>query len=242
MQIYLLAIDEYWTQCEFRFEQLLQLLSLAGQLPIKSMVSYSDRCVSLGNQVLQMYVLHQVTGINPRKVLGKLKFGPSGKPMIDGVYFNLSNDKETSVNSMVVSMESPVGIDLINWRLVTEEFVAEMTPVCHASEARMLVCLNPCRMFAQLWSLKESYVKYLGVGITRIKLDLLEFRQVRLLTESGDINEDIELYIDGAKVGVAVVMRLWRSDVYVTVISGTSQRSQLIELDLKHVCQVCSRN
>lgn len=90
-------------------------------------------------------------------------FNAWGKPFLSGfpqVFYNISHCKK-AVAAVLSSRR--VGIDI--------EFVREYSPkvarrVCSQAEISLIESSDdPSRMFFRLWTLKESYIKALGVGM-----------------------------------------------------------------------------
>ncbi len=97
-----------------------------------------------------------------------------GKPYLPdapGVHFSLSHSGSMA---MCAVADSPVGCDIQELSSARRgERVARrfFTP---AEYARITAAAGPEREFARLWTLKESYVKYLGTGIDGCPLDSFE--------------------------------------------------------------------
>ncbi|GMM39051.1 holo-[acyl-carrier-protein] synthase [Saccharomycopsis crataegensis] len=243
--VFLLPIDAFWLENEFNFEVSLRLLPLRNQLKVKNQKYFRDRCLGLGNQLLLVYVLWLMNqSWSIEQVLSRLHHGSNGKPMFEDVDFNLSNDKESLLNSMAIA-GGTVGLDTINFHLINRQFVDEIKlGTLHDSELALLEKQTEeedyLRLFAQLWSLKESYTKYLGTGLIGVDLKQLEFRNVRLITTAGDSNTGIQLYIDGKrKVLGAIMTRLYNDQVYYSVVTDKDSPSlQEIVVGLKDLCSV----
>ena len=112
-----------------------------------------------------------------------IKYGPNGKPELDGVYFNLSHSEEWV--ACAISQQS-VGCDVekigpVNER-IAKRFFSE-------NEVRYLDALEGEKKqeeFFRLWTMKESYMKMTGEGMT-LGLDRVEFK----------LEEPVKAYRDG---------------------------------------------
>ncbi len=95
---------------------------------------------------------------------GPWAFYPHGKPYLlryPKLHFNISHCEEAAA---CVVANHPVGIDVesIGTQLDSEL----MEHVCHEEECRsILQAENPAQAFAQIWTRKESYLKYSGTGL-----------------------------------------------------------------------------
>ena len=104
----------------------------------------------------------------------RVSINEHGKPClpdVPGVHFSLSHSGSMA---MCAIADSPVGCDIQELSAARRgERVARrfFTP---AEYARIAAAANPEREFVRLWTLKESYVKYLGTGIGGCPLDSFE--------------------------------------------------------------------
>ena len=105
-------------------------------------------------------ILGEVTGRAPRSI--EIATSAHGKPLVDGVEFNLSHSSELAV---VAVAESRVGIDVERVRdrpvlEIAERFFApdEVDELRRAGD--------PLHAFFRCWTAKEAYLKARGEGIT----------------------------------------------------------------------------
>lgn len=96
-----------------------------------------------------------------------LRYGKEGKPYCDnsaGFYFNLSHSGDYAVCAV---SQGEVGIDIqkrkeFNWKVAERFFAKEETVrLKDAQEA------DKNRIFNEIWTLKESYIKYTGRGMNQ---------------------------------------------------------------------------
>lgn len=124
---------------------------------------------SLGAELLLMAALQELGGPMPPL---EITCSEAGKPALqDGPAFSLSHSGERVLCAL---SDEPVGADLQQLRpcnpaLVRRFFTAEEGAWLEAQQERDLA-------FTLLWSLKESYVKFLGSGIAETHLDSFTVR------------------------------------------------------------------
>ncbi len=147
----------------------LSMADLAGLWPLlseqrKALVDrfkfFRHRRQSAMAYILLRYALIHEVGIR-NKV--EFEFGPHGKPFLKdypGIHFNLSH---CPVGVICSISDSPVGVDIAQ---VTTENLECAETAMHINERREIVkSADDARTFARFWSLKESYLKFLGRGI-----------------------------------------------------------------------------
>ncbi len=102
-------------------------------------------------------ILEQEYGIlNP-----VLELGPHGKPFLpDGPHFNISHSRG---HVAVAFSPEPVGLDMEQVRPFHEKLPQR---IFSPGELLWFQRRNSCRVdFFKLWTLKESYYKYMGTGL-----------------------------------------------------------------------------
>ena len=125
--------------------------------------------LSLGAERLLMAALQELGGPMPPL---EITCSEAGKPALqDGPAFSLSHSGERVLCAL---SDEPVGADLqqlrpCNSALVRRFFTAEEGAWLEEQRERDLA-------FSLLWSLKESYVKFLGSGIAGVHLDSFTVR------------------------------------------------------------------
>lgn len=123
-----------------------------------------DRQLSLGAELLLLYGLEQ-QGIKLREMT--YKYGENGKPYLTGnqeVYFNLSHSEE-----VVICAISPqeIGCDVeklheINLNVARRFFCKGEYDMINAEKSEE----KRREMFFRLWTLKESFIKLTGMGMS----------------------------------------------------------------------------
>lgn len=139
--------------------------------------SQQKRKQSLGVGLLLQYVLKRQGKPDVR-----IRIGQNGKPEADGIYFNLSHAGQVVICAVG---DVPVGCDVEQLkkepRAVAERFFCE-------SEKNYLDTLGEeerTRAFFRIWTMKESYMKMTGEGLS-LGMDRIECK----LSESAEIYRD----------------------------------------------------
>ncbi len=103
----------------------------------------------------------------------KLSYGPNGKPEADGMFFNLSHSGEWAVCAI---SNASVGCDVEEIAQVREGIAERFFT---EKEVQYLNCFDGAQKqheFFRLWTLKESYMKMTGegmsLGLNRFEFDL----------------------------------------------------------------------
>lgn len=118
---------------------------------------------------IRCIVADALLGLLPGFVPENLKRTPEGKPYLqdrDDLYFNLSHSGRWVV---IAWGNCPVGIDVEQLHMdVGKENIARRY-FCPHEQAYVFSAEGEERekRFFQIWTMKESYLKYLGTGITR---------------------------------------------------------------------------
>jgi 4'-phosphopantetheinyl transferase len=114
-----------------------------------------DRLRSLAAGMLLEYAL------GARKA-GAVFIGEYGKPRVEGgPHFNISHSGDYV---LLAAADAPVGIDIELW---TDGDCSALADAAFHEDERALLGRSPsARSFFDLWTLKESYVKMLGTGLS----------------------------------------------------------------------------
>jgi 4'-phosphopantetheinyl transferase len=138
------------------------------------------------NEIFVKYCIQQVTGCKLCDV--KIERDENGKPYVSNfieLYFNLSHSHNLLI---CVISEKQVGIDVefIKKYTVSDKLVAFFSNI---EWAYIQSFQNKAHPFYELWTLKESYLKYLGVGLKkRLKsFEIILTNEGYLVIEKGEI-------------------------------------------------------
>ncbi|CAL9735531.1 L-aminoadipate-semialdehyde dehydrogenase-phosphopantetheinyl transferase [Monosporozyma servazzii] len=176
--ILILDIGNSGLEDAFKFETAMRLLPLPVQASVLSKKSQGDKIRTLCNRILQLYGCLVLSGVQKRNDL-KFKRGKYGKPIMDSqtahLAFSMSNGEEHVCMYIKKNVDNDsakpidVGIDIASVKDLqkSEELELYKDVFSEAEYTTLLRCpkedIN--KLFAQYWSLKESYTKYLGSGL-----------------------------------------------------------------------------
>jgi 4'-phosphopantetheinyl transferase len=93
--------------------------------------------------------------------------GPHGKPLLvgqDDLFFNVSHSGDMVVAAF---SEYDLGVDIERHGRARLEVANRFFHPAEQEMIRAAAEVDRARLFADLWTIKESYVKYLGTGIPR---------------------------------------------------------------------------
>ncbi len=143
--------------------------------------------------------------------------------MADGWRFNVSHTEELVV--LAIGLERSFGIDIesparpVPWR-VAQHFFAE-------PEVRMLDALDPTRRVARfwdLWTLKESYAKALGLGLS-LPFDGFWF--------GFDDHDQPALHTDASPLHPGGLWRFWLADLLGHRLALCAQQDEALPVRLQ---------
>ena len=146
---------------KFNYEDVFDLLPTERQYKVLKYKSTAAKNLSAAAYMLLKFAVKDFAGLNevPETVLNE-----HGKPYfknIDDLYFNLSHC-ETGVACGISKNE--IGVDIQDIRKYSE---ATVKKIMTAGEREIIEKSNtPERAFAKIWSMKESYVKLKGEGLS----------------------------------------------------------------------------
>lgn len=243
-------IDESVLQLrdEFKFEWLLRNLDLPSQLKVRNIKNELDRYVKLINMLILSYVVSTVENKMSKLEMTRNKYG---KPkMLNRKYqFNISD--ENGLVSIAIgfneNMEAEdIGMDLANPKDI-ERF--ELSDLAHFyrkdfrgifgdkeiewldRKFERLDYNKRLQLLSQCWALKESYCKYLGVGITA-GMENFPFTDVRVLKNvHGDCFELSPIV--GYKP-LNLCLKIPESEIILSVFSHYS-KAKLEKIDVKTI-------
>lgn len=157
IETYILDTDIF--NDERLYELLLTKMPAYRQQKVRSFIFAKDRRLALAAGVLLAYGLQDLRMSEHRDVL----LGENGKPYLaDNLHFNLSHSGSKAVCSF---SDHEVGVD-IEQILPVDDALIEHVSV--ASEQAYLFELEPeaqRQAFFDLWTAKESYMKFRGTGL-----------------------------------------------------------------------------
>ena len=129
---------------------------------ISRLTREEDRLRSLAAGLLLCEVLGTHTLGAPQ-----ILYGEGGKPhLADGPYFNLSHSGDYA---LLAVDDGPVGVDIEKWETWFEDEWPAISRASFHENERVTLAKNEtpsAGSFFDIWTLKESYVKMLGTGLS----------------------------------------------------------------------------
>ena len=158
------------------------------------------------------HILGRYLGQKPEQV--EFRYGPFGKPEIDGLSFNMSHTSDYAVLGVVQS-DIPMGIDVELIRPI-EMAVAEthFAPTEFAA-LEALPDSEKCDAFHRIWTRKEAYLKAWGTGLSTdlnsFTVSIARDDPCLLGCESGEADEWKILNVE-APLGIAGALAIRTGD------------------------------
>jgi len=142
-------------------ESMSSLLSAERYQKVQRLRSSTGRNTSAAAYLLLRFALREAYNLNEAV---KFKFATKGKPALENyphIHFNLSHSKGV-VACVVADFE--VGVDVQNIRHVSGKTAKRV--LTEEEYVTFQKSDNPDEYFCKIWTIKESYVKMTGQGIT----------------------------------------------------------------------------
>jgi len=149
----------------------------------------SDRKLSLGAGLLLKKVL-KIHGFSDAAI----RYSDNGKPETDGIYFNLSHSGDYVICTV---SEFPVGCDIEKEREVGEKLAQKFLSENEMAYLSQFDSYKKQKEFFRLWTIKESYLKMTGEGISHglEKFEVLMGESVTVLRENKKCSCSIKEYL-----------------------------------------------
>ena len=160
-------------------EKLLYLLPPENRNFIERFKRTSGAQRSLFGELLARFIIGKTLGVDSERIV--FNKSKNGKPFLNSteLHFNLSHSGDYVV---MAASDLEVGIDIelirtINYRIAERFFSPDEVSILNSKAGS-----NKLEYFFDLWTLKESYLKLIGTGLTRslssftIEFDDGEFR------------------------------------------------------------------
>jgi 4'-phosphopantetheinyl transferase len=169
------ALSENPEECE-----LLETLISPGELERAQRFRHaSGRLRFIQRRAWLRRILSHATSLDPVRL--KLGLTPFGKPtLLNGphsLFFNMASSRDLMI--CAVSREGPVGIDLewIDPALETLPVASEHFSSTEYAMLRMTSIHRQRRLFYQLWTAREAYLKGVGCGLS------IPLREIKVTSE-----------------------------------------------------------
>lgn len=185
------------------FEDLLRCVSYEKQARIKKFRIYEDALRALLGDLLVRYAICSRLKISNAEV--EFKLNDYGKPSLEGFpdfHFNISHSGQWVV---CVTDSLPVGIDVETIRQIDMGIAKRFFSKDEFADINSKEICDRVDYFFQLWTLKESYIKACGKGLS-IPLDSFSIS----MGESGigvkDINDNTKWFFKQYDMGAGYKM------------------------------------
>lgn len=129
---------------------------------IKSHKKKQNQVQALCSILLKKYTLAKLSNVNPWLI--KIGFNSYGKPIMDGLIFNISHSDEYVVMATTDNLSYDIGVDIekIDYEQEDLQNISEL--VFSKDEQTHINNNNSVESFFMLWSKKEAFLKSLGCG------------------------------------------------------------------------------
>lgn len=172
---------------DFKFELLLRNLTLKQQLRIRNTKNETDKFIKLLNSLFVQYVvgIYEKDKGQEREPIVELR-SKYGKPYLENreYQYNLSDEdgivmlaigfsKSFKGKEIGIDLANPVDIERFNLKRLEDFYRSDFKAIFSSAEIEnldgyfeTLSHQEQLLLLSKVWSLKESYCKYIGVGIT----------------------------------------------------------------------------
>ena len=142
----------------FDFQKLYDILSDYRKKKIDKMKFENDKILSLGAGLLTKHVLN-INSLNDKDI----KFINNGKPVIDNLFFNISHSKKYVI---CATADKAVGADIEEISEYNENIPKRFFSKNECEYLSKQPEANKSKEFFRIWTIKESYIKMTGEGIS----------------------------------------------------------------------------
>lgn len=197
-----------WLPSEKEFTMAIQCVQLEEKERLSKFVFRKDVRSSLAGRLLMRKFVNEYGSIPYKDI--KFSRDENNKPILEGnnagISFNVSHQGNFTVMAGEVK-DVKLGVDIMKLEYVGGKSLSEFFRIMKRTfsdeewvnirEKKFKAEAEPLANFCRHWSLKESYVKAVGVGIT-MGLDRIVFK-VNSDLELGRVTTDTEVFVDGRK-------------------------------------------
>jgi 4'-phosphopantetheinyl transferase len=164
IRVFVLQLTEDQFSSEFQ-DSLLHYLPEAGKLRVRDRLNSNSKLQTVAGELLARFSVNQYLQ-NPKQQIN-LVFGEKGKPHIGNladVHFNISHSGHYVVCAVA---DAELGIDVERIRKVNLRVAERFFSVSEISDLMAQDEKNRMHYFITLWTIKESYLKAIGRGLTQ---------------------------------------------------------------------------
>ena len=158
----------------------------------------------------------------------EILYGEHGKPCVaGGAHFSVSHSGDYAI---LATDTEPVGIDIEQW---SDGDYAAMSRVSFHEDERAMVERDACaQTFFDIWTLRESYIKMLGIGFSADTSSFHVTIEGRCASIFPNCGAHLRLYdcLDGYSVAVCSTHSRWPEEITVETEVHRLNRSVLWHL------------
>lgn len=147
-----------------QFDEMLTLVSDSRKERAKRFLRHEDACRSVIGELLARYCISRFAHVPTSEIV--FKIDEFGKPYLDGeekIHFNVSHSHEFIACAI---SDTPVGIDIEKVRICDNDIAKRFFHEKEYDYLEKTLTEKKAEIFFELWTLKESYVKALGKGLS----------------------------------------------------------------------------
>ena len=164
------------------FNQLINILMEEDRQYVRMIKKLEQREIVCLSRILLQFILINHYNIEPNRIgVIKNKFGKPYLREYKNLFFNISHSGDMTV---VAVSNNEVGVDI---ELIRAANIDSIIKRFHESEIKYIISHHGedrIKAFFLVWTLKESYLKALGVGLTK---ELNSFSVISILKEKSNI-------------------------------------------------------
>lgn len=142
----------------FDFQKLYDILPDYRKKKIDKMKFENDKILSLGAGLLTKHVLN-INNLNDKDI----KFINNGKPVIDNLFFNISHSEKYVICAVA---DKAIGADIEEISEYNENIPKRFFSKNECEYLSKQPEANKSKEFFRIWTIKESYIKMTGEGIS----------------------------------------------------------------------------
>jgi 4'-phosphopantetheinyl transferase len=164
IKVFILQLEEAHYKPGFQ-EMLLQFQPQAGRARVQDRLNATSKLQTIAGELLARYSVGQYTGNPEQEII--LRIGEKGKPHIENrndLHFNISHSGHYVV---CAAASCEVGIDVERVRKVNLRIAERFFSEKEISDLMAKDEHDRMHYFITLWTIKESYLKAIGRGLTQ---------------------------------------------------------------------------
>lgn len=223
IQLYSLKMDRELKEPER--QQIMNIVTPERKAKALRFRRFEDQCRGLATGLLESYVCRKEFGIT--NLAGKIELGEQGKPYIIGqeetdYHYNISHSGGWIVCG---ASRMALGVDVEQEAKYREQVVKRFFPEQEKNDILGRAEAERPKVFAEYWTMKESVMKYTGLGFALPIRKFLTNRENGLVEFLWDSEKNEEWQKRLLEQGISI---------------GTMPICQVLTLEPGYACSVCS--